>query len=96
MAAEAEHRWAIASARAAGLPVRAVAAEAGLSPSRIQQIGTAAPPLPGLEEVLAELRLAGWPAPEDPDGSDDDELDGREAIAARLVDEVGWILQCAG
>jgi hypothetical protein len=32
----------------------------------------------------------------DPDGDDDAELDGRELIAGRLVDEVGWLRQCAG
>ena len=41
------------------------------------------------------LRAAGWPAPEDPDGDEDAELDGRELIADRLVDEVGWLRQCA-
>jgi hypothetical protein len=76
--------------------VRAVAAEAGRSPSRIQQIATAAAPLPELEAALAQLRQAGWPAPEDPAGSDDEELDGRDSIAERLVDEVRWVLECAG
>ncbi len=93
--AEIEHEWAIASARAEGLPVRAVAAEAGRSPSRVQQIATAAAPLPELEAALAQLRQAGWPAPEDPAGSDDEELDGRGSIAERLVDEVRWVLECA-
>jgi hypothetical protein len=94
--AEIENKWAIASARAEGLSVRAVAAEARRSPSRVQQIATSAPPLPELEAALAELRQAGWPAPEDPSGSDDEELDGRDSVAARLVDEVRWILECAG
>lgn len=93
--AEIEHEWAIASARVEGLPVRTVAAEAGRSPSRIQQIATAAAPLPELEAALAQLRQAGWPAPEDPAGSDDEELDGRDGIAERLVDEVRWVLECA-
>ncbi|MEU0482363.1 hypothetical protein ABZ260_24645 [Streptosporangium sp. NPDC006013] len=35
--------------------------------------------------VLAALREAGWPAPQDPDGSDD-ELDGRDTVAEHLVD----------
>jgi hypothetical protein len=94
--AEIEHEWAIASARAEGLAVRAVATEAGRSPSRVQQIATAAAPLPELEAALAQLRQAGWPAPEDPAGSDDEELDGRDSIADRLVDEVRWVLECAG
>jgi hypothetical protein len=46
--------------------------------------------------VLGELRVAGWPAPEDPDGDDDAELDGRDTIADRLVDEAGWLRQCSG
>ncbi|MFI6793952.1 hypothetical protein ACIBG4_42120 [Nonomuraea sp. NPDC050383] len=56
--AEVEYEWAIASARAESLPVRAVAAEAGRSPSRIQQIATAAAPLPELEAALTQLRPA--------------------------------------
>ena len=39
-----------------------------------------------------ELRAAGWP---DPNADDDAELDGRDLICDRLVDEVGWIRQCA-
>ncbi|GHG05462.1 hypothetical protein ACFFSH_38645 [Streptomyces filamentosus] len=35
------------------------------------------------------------PAPEDPENSDDEELSGRASVAERLVDEVGWIRQCA-
>ena len=78
-----------------GVSIRALAAAAGLSSSRVHQIVAAA----GLDELdaqLGELRAAGWPAPEDPDGDDDAELDGRELIADRLVDEVGWLRQCAG
>jgi hypothetical protein len=46
--------------------------------------------------ALGELRsLYGWPAPEDPDGSRDDELAGRELIAERLGDEVEWLRDCA-
>ena len=41
-------------------------------------------------------RAAGWPAPEDPDGDDDAGLDGRDLICDRLLDEVGWLRQCAG
>ncbi|MGH3189120.1 MAG: hypothetical protein ACRDPY_41810 [Streptosporangiaceae bacterium] len=55
----------------------------------------AAADLDKLDVALGELRAAGWPAPEDPDGDDDAELDGRELIADRLVDEVGWLRQCA-
>ena len=48
-----------------------------------------------LNAALGELRAAGWPAPEDPDGDDDAELDGRDSIADRLSDEVSWLRQCA-
>ena len=52
--------------------------------------------LDGLDTALGELRsLYGWPAPEDPDGSRDEELAGRELIADRLVDEVRWLRDCA-
>jgi hypothetical protein len=50
--------------------------------------------LPGLDELdaaLGELRAAGWPAPEDPGGDDDAELDARELIADR-VDRVTPLL----
>jgi hypothetical protein len=49
-----------------------------------------------LDAALGELRAAGWPAPEDPGGDDDAELDGRDLICDRLLDEVDWIRQCAG
>jgi len=41
------------------------------------------------------LRAAGWPAPEDPEGDDDADLDGRDLICDRLSDEVSWLRQCA-
>jgi hypothetical protein len=40
--------------------------------------------------------VEGWPAPEDPDTSEDTELDGRDPIADRLTDEVEWLRHCAG
>jgi hypothetical protein len=49
-----------------------------------------------LDAALGGLRAAGWPAPEDPDGDDDAELDGRDLICDRLLDEVGWLRQCPG
>ena len=49
-----------------------------------------------LDAALGELRAAGWPAPEDPGGDDDAGLDGRDLICDRLLDEVGWLRQCAG
>ena len=49
-----------------------------------------------LDAALGELRsLYGWPAPEDPDGSRDEELAGRELIAERRGDEVDWLRDCA-
>jgi hypothetical protein len=92
--AERERAWALASARAEGVSIRTLAAAAGLSPARVHQI-TAAADLDELDAALGELRAAGWPAPEDPGGDDDAELDGRDLICDRLVDEAGWIRQCA-
>lgn len=92
--AERERAWALVAARAAGLSVRATAEAAGLSPTRVHQL-TKDADLDALDVVLGELRAAGWPAPEDPDGSGDEELSGRASVAERLVDEVGWIRQCA-
>ena len=92
--AERERVWALASARAEGVSIRTLAAAAGLSPARVHQI-TAAADLDELDAALGELRAAGWPAPEDPGGDDDAELDGRDLICDRLVDEVGWLRQCA-
>jgi hypothetical protein len=57
---------------------------------------TAGADLDGLDAALGELRAAGWPAPEDPGGDDDAELDGRDLICDRLLDEVAWLRQCAG
>ncbi|WP_226652219.1 hypothetical protein, partial [Streptomyces hydrogenans] len=88
--AERERAWALVVARAEGLSVRMTAEAAGLSPSRVHQLTKDAE-----VDALGELRAAGWPAPEDPEGSDDEELSGRASIAERLVDEVGWIRQCA-
>ena len=93
--AERERSWALASARAEGVSIRALAAAVTLSSSRVHQI-VAAADLDELDAALGELRAAGWPAPEDPDGADDAELDGRELIADRLADEVDWLRQCAG
>ena len=92
--AEQERAWALASARAEGISIRTLAAAAGLSPARVHQI-TAAADLDELDAALGELRAAGWPAPEDPDGDDDAELDGRDLICDRLLDEAAWIRQCA-
>jgi hypothetical protein len=55
----------------------------GLSPARVHQI-TAGADLNELDAALGELRAAGWPAPEDPGGDDDGELDGRD-LAYRMV-----------
>ena len=92
--AERERAWALASARAEGVSIRKLAAAAGLSPARVHQL-TAAADLDELDAALGELRAAGWPAPKDPGGDDDAELDGRALICDRLADEVGWLRQCA-
>ena len=93
--AERERAWALASARAEGVSIRKLAAAAGLSPARVHQI-TAGADVAELDAALGELRAAGWPAPEDPGGDDDAELDGRDLICDRLLDEVDWLRQCAG
>ena len=93
--AERERSWALASARAEGVSIRKLAAVVRLSSSRVHQL-VAAADLDELDAALGELRAAGWPTPEDPDGDDDEELDGRERLADRLVDEVDWLRQCAG
>lgn len=92
--AERERSWALASARAEGVSIRALAAAVRLSSSRVHQI-VAAADLDEPDAQLGELRAAGWPAPEDPDSDDDAELDGRDSIADRLSDEVSWLRQCA-
>ena len=92
--AERERTWALASARAEGISIRTLATAIGLSPSRVHQLA-AAPDLDALDAAPGELRAAGWPAPEDPDSGEDAELGGRDSIAGRLSDEVGWLRQCA-
>ena len=86
--------WALVSTRAEGVSIRKLAAAAGLSPSRVHQL-VADAHLDVLDAALGELRVAGWPAPEDPDSGEDAELDGRDSIADRLSDEVSWLRQCA-
>ena len=90
-----ERSWALASPRAEGILIRTLASAAGLSPARVHQ-RTAAADMDELDAALGELRAAGWPAPEDPGGDDDAGLDGRDLICDRLLDEVGWLRQCAG
>jgi hypothetical protein len=53
--------------------IRTLAGAVGLSPTRVHQLVTGAE-LDVLDTALGELRAAGWPAPEDPDTSDDTEL----------------------
>jgi hypothetical protein len=72
-----ERSWALALARAEGVSIRALAAAAGLSSSRVHQI-VAAAGLDELDAALGELRAAGWPVPEDPEGDDDADLNGRD------------------
>ena len=56
----------------------------------------AAADLDALDAALGGPRAAGWPAPRRPGGDDDAELDGRDLICGRLVDEVGWLRRCVG
>ncbi|WP_415962021.1 hypothetical protein [Streptomyces sp. 021-4] len=91
---QAERALALVAARVEGVSVRKAAEAAGLSPTRVHQL-TKDADLDALGAALGELRAAGYPAPEDPDGSGDEELSGRASVAERLVDEVGWIRQCA-
>ena len=63
--AERERSWALASARAEGASIRALAAAVRLSSSRVHQI-VAAADLDELDAQLGELRAAGWPARKTP------------------------------
>ena len=91
-----ERSSALASARAEGVSIRTLAAAAARFPARVHQITAWVWTLDGLGAALGELRrAAGWPAWEDPGGDDDAELDGRDLICDRLLDEVGWLRQCA-
>lgn len=69
------------------MSVRKVATAAGLSPTRVHQLAAAAADTDTLDSELGGLRAAGWPAPEDPAGSDDEELSGRALVADWLIDE---------
>ena len=63
--ARRERSWALPSARAEGVSIRALAAAAGLLSSRVHQI-VAAVGLDELDAALGELRAAGWPPPKTP------------------------------
>ena len=77
------------------MSIRKIAAAAGLGPTRVHAVVRIDADIDSLNAALAELRsLYGWPAPEDPDGSHDGELAGRELIAQRLGDEVEWLHDC--
>ena len=93
-AGQRERTWALVSARAEGISIRALAAAIGLSLSRVHQL-VADADLDALDAALGELRAAGWPAPEHPDSGEDAQLSGRENIADRLSDEVSWLRQYA-
>ena len=62
---------------------------------RVDTTGQLSADLDELDAALGEPRAAGWPAPEDPGGNDNAELDGRDLICDRLLDEAGWPRQCA-
>jgi hypothetical protein len=79
---------------AEGVSIRKLAAAAGLSPARVHQI-TAGADLDELDAAPGRAAGRGLACPEDPGWNDDAELDGRDLICDRLVDEVDWIRQCA-
>ncbi len=85
--AERERTWALVSARAEGISIRALAAAAGLSPSRVHQL-VAAADLDALDAALGELRAAGWPAPADPDSDEDADLARVQAVIDRIAADV--------
>jgi hypothetical protein len=66
--------------------IRKIAAAAGLGPTRVHAIVRDAD-IDSLDAApLGELRsLYGWPAPEDPDGSRDDELAGARRSPKRTA-----------
>jgi len=66
-----------------------------VSVTGVHQLVVVAADCDALDAALGELRAAGWSAPEDPDFGEDAELDGRDTIADRLSDEVGWLRRCA-
>jgi hypothetical protein len=83
-----ERAWALAFARAEGISVRTIGQQTRLSPDSVLSLTTDID-LPRLEQALGALRSRRWPAPKDPDASDDEELTGRALVAERLDDEVG-------
>ena len=89
--AERERTWALISARAEGSRSAPWPRQSGSHPNGCIQLVTP----PGLDTLDAARRAAGWPALEHPDSADDTELDGRDTIAGRLCDAVGWLRQCA-
>jgi len=84
--AERERDWALVSARTCGVSIRKLAVHQLLRAVDVD----------ALDAVLGQLREVGWPAPEDPAADSDAELDGRDLIADRLDDEVGWLRRAAG
>jgi len=71
-----------------------VAALAWLSPTRAPDHGWHGPGRAGCRAGGAAG--GGLAGPEDSDGDDDAELDGRDLICDRLLDEVSWLRQCSG
>ena len=63
--AERERSWALASARAEGVPIRKLAAAAGLSPARVHQI-TASADLDGLDAAWESCGPRAGPHPKIP------------------------------
>ncbi|MGW7361294.1 hypothetical protein ACWGI0_32910 [Streptomyces sp. NPDC054802] len=76
--AERERDWALAATRSEKVSVRKVVEAAGLSPAQVHQL-TKGADVDDLDAALGQLRAAGWPAQEDPDGSDDEQPRARRA-----------------
>lgn len=90
--AERERTLALASARAQGVSIRALASAAGLSPTRVHQIVTCAQ-IDTLDAALGELRPAGWSAHQD--SAVGAGAGPGDSVADCLHDVVTWLGNCA-
>lgn len=82
--AELERLWAIVSAHNDGMPIREIAKQVGLGPTRVHQI-VSAPQADKMEATLSVLRELGWPTPEDPSAHDDEQLADRLSEEANVL-----------
>ena len=92
--AERERSWALASARAEGVPHPQTGGRGGALPGAgAPDHGRRGPGRAGCRAGRAAGR--GLARTRSPGGDDDAELDGRDLICDRLLDEVGWLPRCA-